>query len=58
MITHCVSLPNTTAVRLQCCSENISCCAEPGDVPLVENIFSPVSEEGEGDRETVVPRSD
>ena len=59
MITHCISLPNTATIRFQSCGRDIFCCSkEPGDVPLVEIIFSPVSKEGKGHRETVVPRSD
>lgn len=53
MITHCISLPNTTAIGFQSRGRNILCCSkEPGDIPPVEIIFSPVSKEGKGHRET------
>lgn len=54
VITHCVSLPNTIAIGFQSCAENILCYSkEPGGVPLVENVFQPVSKEGKGSKETV-----
>lgn len=58
MITHCVSCQTRPQSGSRTAAANISCRSkEPGDGPVVENIFLPVSREGERSRETVVPRS-
>lgn len=50
VITHCVSLPNSTAIGFQSCGrEYFYYSKEPGDGPLVGNIFLPVSKEGKGE---------
>lgn len=49
VITHCVSLPNSTAIGSKTAAENILCSSkEPGDGPLVGNTFLPVSKEPKG----------